>query len=67
MSTTPALAAANAAVDTVAGPRGAKEFRATHVVGLGGAVIGYGATADEARAHLLANLEFNVAHNGNLF
>jgi hypothetical protein len=65
-ATTPALAAAAAAViDTTPAPRGT-QYRATHHGLGGGAAIGYGATPDEARAHLLAVLEFNVAHNGRL-
>ena len=65
-ATTSALAAAAATVDTVPAPRGV-DYRATLAIGGGGAVIGYGATADEARADLIATLEFNLAHNGRLF
>lgn len=64
-ATTPALAAAAAVIDTTPAPRGT-QYRATHAGFGGGAAIGYGATPDEARAHLAAVLEFNVAHNGHL-
>jgi hypothetical protein len=66
MSNDIATAAANAAIDTVPAVRGT-QYRATYAVGGGGAVLGYGADADAARADLVATLEFNVAANGRLF